>query len=113
MHTFSVHFPGGAWDAGDRRWRLEGESQETVGKGEVSASRFLKINSKGRHKLANISLQIEWLRGLLQAAYPECFHCQSPIVGAFKWQLWVPAACRAGSHSGTARKVIKKLFLLI
>lgn len=41
--------------------RLEGESQETFQRGEVSASRFLIINSKGRQKLTNISLRIEWL----------------------------------------------------
>lgn len=44
--------------------------------------------------------------------HPECFCCQSPIVMAFKWQLWVPAACRAGSQSGTAREVIKKSLLI-
>lgn len=77
----------------------------------MSASRFLIINCNGRQKSANISLRIEWLRRLLQAAHSECFCCQCPVVGAFKWQLWVPAACNAGSHSGTAREVIKKFVL--
>lgn len=55
MHSLSIHFPGGAWDAGDRRWRLDRESQETFQRGEVSASSLL-IKGMGKQKLANTSL---------------------------------------------------------
>lgn len=55
MHSFSVHFPGGAWAAGDRRWRLEGENQETFQRGEVSAFRLL-IKGTGKQKLADTNL---------------------------------------------------------